>query len=176
MLNKDFPHNNFVDNLFKHAKERLSLQQFWFGIGYGLNSTALWHIFGFKTLLTTRCLTGPSNNWIKFGISNFQPYLSDLMVGIFRVKLLSGECHLTLLMMSQHWFGWWLGAAREQVIIWTNVDPVLCCRMTVRMSLIFAIMKILATASPNSVYNCLTMLWYSRDKKTCESRPLWQKH
>ena len=51
---------------------------------------------------------------------------------IFRVNLLSGKCHLTLLMMSQHWFGWLLGAAREQVIIWAHADPVLCHRMTSR--------------------------------------------
>ena len=27
---------------------------------------------------------------------------------------------------SQHWFRWWLGAVRQQVITWANVDPDLC--------------------------------------------------
>ena len=34
----------------------------------------------------------------------------------------SDECHRTLLMISQHWFRWWLGAIRQQAITWTSVD------------------------------------------------------
>ena len=34
-----------------------------------------------------------------------------------------------LLMISQHWFRWWLGAVRQQAITWANVDPDLCCHM-----------------------------------------------
>ena len=34
-------------------------------------------------------------------------------------------------MISQHWFGYWLGAVRQQAIIytWGNVDPDLCRQM-----------------------------------------------
>ena len=28
------------------------------------------------------------------------------------------------LTIRQHWFRWWLGAERQQAIIWTNADPV----------------------------------------------------
>ena len=42
----------------------------------------------------------------------------------FLVKLPSGECHKTSLMISKHRFKWWLGSARPQVITWTNVDHV----------------------------------------------------
>ena len=38
------------------------------------------------------------------------------------VILPSDECHWTLLMISQHWFRWWLDAVRQQAITWTNVD------------------------------------------------------
>ena len=34
----------------------------------------------------------------------------------------SDECHRTLLMISQHWFRYWLGAIRQQAITWTSVD------------------------------------------------------
>ena len=33
------------------------------------------------------------------------------------------EGHWVLLMISQHWFRYWLGAVRQQAITWTNVDP-----------------------------------------------------
>ena len=46
------------------------------------------------------------------------------------VKLPSGECHNTSLMISQHWCRWWLGAARHQVINWTSVDLDLQHHMT----------------------------------------------
>ena len=38
------------------------------------------------------------------------------------VKLSSGECRWTILIMSQHWF-------RQQAIAWANVDPGLCHHM-----------------------------------------------
>ena len=37
-----------------------------------------------------------------------------------RYNFQTGECHRTSLMRSQHWFSWWLGAVRQQVIIWTR--------------------------------------------------------
>ena len=30
---------------------------------------------------------------------------------------ISGDCHWTSLMISQHWFRWWLGATRQQPVI-----------------------------------------------------------
>ena len=39
------------------------------------------------------------------------------------VKLSSGDCHRTLLMITQHCFRWWLGAVRHQAITWAIVDP-----------------------------------------------------
>ena len=41
-------------------------------------------------------------------------------------EIASGKCLITPLIMSQHWFRWWLGAVRQQAITWTNVDPDLC--------------------------------------------------
>ena len=46
------------------------------------------------------------------------------------VKLPSTECHWTLLKISRHWFGEWLGAVRQQAITWASVDLDLCCHMT----------------------------------------------
>ena len=46
------------------------------------------------------------------------------------MKLLSGECHNTSLIISQHWFRLWLGAVRQQAITWANVDLDLCRHMT----------------------------------------------
>ena len=45
------------------------------------------------------------------------------------VKLPSGDCHWTIVVISQHWFRWWLGAVRQQTIAWTNVHPDLCRHM-----------------------------------------------
>ena len=45
------------------------------------------------------------------------------------MKLASGECHKTSLMISQHWFKWWVGAFRQEAMTWANVDPDLCCHM-----------------------------------------------
>ena len=56
-----------------------------------------------------------------------------LLVFIFRFFFMimpSGECHITLLTMSQHWFRWWPGAVRQQAITWANVDPHPCRHMT----------------------------------------------
>ena len=45
------------------------------------------------------------------------------------MKLPSGECHKTSLLMSQHWFGWWLGAVRHQAITRANVNSNICHHM-----------------------------------------------
>ena len=42
------------------------------------------------------------------------------------MKLLSGKCYRTSLMITQHWFRLWLVAIRQQAITWANVDPDLC--------------------------------------------------
>ena len=38
----------------------------------------------------------------------------------------SDECHRTLMMIRQYWFRYRLGAVRQQVITWANVDSVPC--------------------------------------------------
>ena len=40
------------------------------------------------------------------------------------MKLLSGECHRTPLMISQHWFRLW-----QQAITWASIDPIICRHM-----------------------------------------------
>ena len=42
---------------------------------------------------------------------------------MFALKFISGECHITSLTFSQHWFKWCLGAMMQEAIIWSNVDP-----------------------------------------------------
>ena len=42
----------------------------------------------------------------------------------------SDEWHSTLLMISHHWFRWWLGAVRQQAITWTSIDQDLQRHMT----------------------------------------------
>ena len=54
---------------------------------------------------------------------HFSNSLYRTVVWAVDVKLLSGECHRTPLMTSQHWFMKWLGAIRQQAIFWANVDP-----------------------------------------------------
>ena len=44
-------------------------------------------------------------------------------------KLLSGDCHRNPMMISQHWFNWWLGVNGIQVITCSNVDHYLDCCM-----------------------------------------------
>ena len=51
------------------------------------------------------------------------------MTNVALVKLPSDECNWILLMISQHWFRYWLGAVRQQAITWANVDPVFCRQM-----------------------------------------------
>ena len=51
------------------------------------------------------------------------------MGGVSLLKQPSIDCHKALLMISQHWFGWWLGAVRQQAITWTNVVQDLCRHM-----------------------------------------------
>ena len=45
------------------------------------------------------------------------------------VKLVLGECRWAPLIISQHWFRWWLGAIRQQAITWADIDPELCHHM-----------------------------------------------
>ena len=51
------------------------------------------------------------------------------MAEVSLVNLPLDECYSTLLMISQHWFRWWLSAVRQQAITWVNVDPDLCRHM-----------------------------------------------
>ena len=42
------------------------------------------------------------------------------------MKLPSGECHKTSLIISKYWFSYWLGATRQQAITWASVEPDPC--------------------------------------------------
>ena len=46
------------------------------------------------------------------------------MTEVFLMKLPSDECHWILLMISQQWCRWWLGAIRQQTITLANVDQI----------------------------------------------------
>ena len=48
------------------------------------------------------------------------------MTGVSLVKLPSDECHWIFQTINQYWFRWWLGAVKQQVSAWANVDPDLC--------------------------------------------------
>ena len=48
--------------------------------------------------------------------------ISRKISSAFLVKLLSGKCHMTPWMISQHWFRQGFRAVRQRAIIWTNVD------------------------------------------------------
>ena len=48
----------------------------------------------------------------------------ELISWLVLAKLVSGECHRTQQMASQHWFREWLGDIRQQAITWANVDRV----------------------------------------------------
>ena len=61
--------------------------------------------------------------WIEFP-KNFRAILMiDGWVFSYEIVL-----RLTLRLISQHWFRYWLGADRQQAITWGNVDPDLCHR------------------------------------------------
>ena len=68
-------------------------------------------------------------------INNFIAYWGATCIRSFMsawtltVKLISGECHRSSLMRSQHWLRLWLGVVRQQAITWANVDPDLCHHM-----------------------------------------------
>ena len=51
------------------------------------------------------------------------------MTGVSLVKLPSDECHWIFQTINQYWFRWWLGAVKQQVSAWANVDPDLCRHM-----------------------------------------------
>ena len=51
------------------------------------------------------------------------------MTQLSLVDLPSGDCYWTLLMISQQWFMYWLGAMKQQAITRANVDPDPCRHM-----------------------------------------------
>ena len=68
--------------------------------------------------------------------SDFKHVIFNLvsLICIFRysdfvIIMQSFECYGTSLMISHHWFRWWLGATRQQGITWVNVDPGPCLHM-----------------------------------------------
>ena len=60
-------------------------------------------------------------------LSQFQLSMAEVSY----VKLPSDDSNWALLMISQHWFRWHLGAIRQQAITRVKVDPDLCCYMFV---------------------------------------------
>ena len=48
-------------------------------------------------------------------------YTSVLSANLY---LQTNEWHSTLLLISQHWFRYWLAAVRKQAITWNNIDPI----------------------------------------------------
>ena len=82
-----------------------------------------WHLEGYAQPRLTHWPLGDLNVILKmwFSILFFWLLSSDLLM-----IMPSDECHRTLLMISQHWFRWWLGAVRQQASTWANVDSVPC--------------------------------------------------
>ena len=52
------------------------------------------------------------------------------MAQVSVAKLPSCDCHWASVIISQHWFRWWFGAFRQQVITCANVDSDPCRHMT----------------------------------------------
>ena len=71
----------------------------------------------------THCLMGQVEVILQVHISNsFYKLISWALI----VKLVLGECRRTSVIISQHWFRWWLGAIRWQAITCANIDPEQC--------------------------------------------------
>ena len=85
------------------------------------------------TLLVTGCLSKFVVTSLGFGRcgNNFNSVISEHMLQIkfMTTVVLWGECHRTSLIISQHWFRYWLGAVRQQANTWFNVDTDLCHHM-----------------------------------------------
>ena len=60
---------------------------------------------------------------------NLKLLISNSYQGHFPGKLPSSEHYKTTMMISHHWFNWWLCAVRQQAITPTNIDQVLWCQM-----------------------------------------------
>ena len=74
------------------------------------------------------------NHWLLGDLdATLKILFSSLLYWLVPSELLliksSDEWYRNLLMISQHWFRYWLGAVRQQAITWANVDPDLCRRM-----------------------------------------------
>ena len=54
-------------------------------------------------------------------MSNVQSYIHILIAEISRVKLTLDESQWTVLITSQHWIRYWLGAFRQDAITWTSL-------------------------------------------------------
>ena len=66
---------------------------------------------------------------ITYTIWPISVFFNGMISWSFSVNLVIDECHITPLMISQHWFRWWLGAVRQRAITWANFDLDLCCHM-----------------------------------------------
>ena len=63
---------------------------------------------------------------MKKNVNSCQGYIS----WPFPVKFPPGACQKTALMISQHWFSWWLGVVRQWTITWANADQDKCRHMS----------------------------------------------
>ena len=86
-----------------------------------------WHPFCLSFNVLTQCALGHIAIIWNVWFSNV--ILLLWISSPFPVKLSSCKCHRSLLMINQHWFGWWLSAVGQQAITWANVDPDLWCHM-----------------------------------------------
>ena len=62
----------------------------------------------------------------------FSSSLHEFDYSAIHMKLPSEKCHLTPLVISQHWFRQWLDAVRQEAIIWANAEKDPCRHMVSR--------------------------------------------
>ena len=83
---------------------------------------AIWRLYAHQgpwstlvnALSTVRCGVG-----FRYGIFKWIEVITFMSISNV---LYLGEWRGPLLIISQYWFRWWLGAVRHQAITWTNVD------------------------------------------------------
>ena len=119
--------NNIIENLdlITHRKHSHHLTHF---NSLFRNDAMWWYRSGSTLTRVMICWLEAPNNHLK----QLQLQYPNTCYGLsleLPVKLLSGKCHGAALMISQHWFRWWLGAVRQQAITWANIDPDLCRHM-----------------------------------------------
>ena len=76
--------------------------------------------------------------WVDVPYSDWGDFRPQRAVEISRIDILSISCdtlspsvegYNTSLIISEHWFRYWLGAIKKWAITWASVDPDLCCHL-----------------------------------------------